>query len=126
MKIQLYPLRWRGIDYLFCWSRCQADGTFNVPKDPYSWPVCTHIVRAPDASGSSSWPLMFLLNCPALLTDFTIAESTCRVLFTTTHVSVEIVLGVNIAMKDFEREQELAAFYNVPKDDRVDNDVEKS
>ena len=50
---------------------------------------------------------------------------TCCVLFTTTHVSVEIVLGVNTAMKEFEREQELAAFYNVPKDDRVDN-IEKS
>ena len=49
----------------------------------------------------------------------------CRVLFTTSHVSVEIVLGVNTAMKEFEREQELAAFYNMPKDDRVD-DVEKS
>ena len=42
-----------------------------------------------------------------------------------TDVSLEIVLGVNTAMKEFEREQELAAFYNVPKDDRVDN-IEKS
>ena len=41
--------------------------------------------------------------------------------FATTLVSVEIVLGVNTAMKEFEREQELAAFYNMPKDDRVDD-----
>ena len=40
-------------------------------------------------------------------------------------VSVEIVLGVNTAMKKFEREQELAALYFKPKDDRV-VDVEKA
>ena len=42
-----------------------------------------------------------------------------------TCVSVEIVLGVNTAMKKFEREQELAALYFKPKDDRV-VDVEKA
>ena len=35
---------------------------------------------------------------------------------------VEIVLGVNRAMKEFEREQELAALSHRPKDDRVDDD----
>ena len=43
----------------------------------------------------------------------------------TNHVSLEIVLGVNTAMKEFEREQELAALHFKPKDDRVD-DVEKA
>ena len=42
-----------------------------------------------------------------------------------TCVSAEIVLGVNTAMKEFEREQELAALYFKPKDDRV-VDVEKA
>ena len=42
-----------------------------------------------------------------------------------TCVSVEIVLGVNTAMEEFEREQELAALYFKPKDDRV-VDVEKA
>ena len=41
-------------DLLMGCFRCQADGTFNVPKDPFSWPVCRHIVRAPDPSGPSS------------------------------------------------------------------------
>ena len=72
--------------------------------------MCRHIVRAPDPSGSSSAELSPFIDWP---------------FFHETHVSVEIVLGVNTAMKEFEREQELAALYFKPKDDRVD-DVEKA
>ena len=42
----------------------------------------------------------------------------------TTLVSVDIVLGVNMAMNQFEREKELDALYFKPNDDRM-GDIDK-